>query len=74
MGAGSIRERTRIETFQRRAGLGYKQFWLIINKTLQKLKYDIHTKLPLKSYQIQSWYDSSGNLVYHTSVFTVNVI
>ena len=31
--------------------------------TLQKLKYDIHTKLPLESYQIQFWYDSSGNLV-----------
>ena len=31
--------------------------------TLQKLKYDIHTKLPLESYQIQIQYDSSGNLV-----------
>ena len=40
-----------------------KRFRLIVNKTLQKLKYDIHTKLPLESYQIQSWYDCSGNLV-----------
>ena len=32
--------------------------------TLQKLKYDIHIKLPLESYQIQFWYDSSGNLVW----------
>ena len=31
--------------------------------SLQKLKYDIHTKLPLESYQIQMKYDSSGNLV-----------
>ena len=31
--------------------------------TLQKLKYDIHTKLPLESYQNQFWHDSSGNLV-----------
>ena len=31
--------------------------------TLQKLKYGTHTKLPLESYQIQFWYDSSGNLV-----------
>ena len=30
---------------------------------LQKLKYDIHTKLPLKSYQIRFCYNSSGNLV-----------
>ena len=28
--------------------------------TLQKLKYDIHTKLPLESYQIQFWYDSGS--------------
>ena len=35
----------------------------LIKRTLQKLKYDIHTKLPLESYQIQIWYDSSGNLV-----------
>ena len=40
--------------------------------TLQKLKYDIHTKLPLESYQIQIfsmipliWHE------YHTSVFAV---
>ena len=40
--------------------------------TLQKLKYDIHTKLPLESYQIRFSYDSSGNLYeYHTSVFAV---
>ena len=32
--------------------------------TLQKLKYDIHTKLALESYRIHFWYDSSGNLVW----------
>ena len=31
---------------------------------LQKLKYDIHTKLPLEPYQNWIWYDSSGNLVW----------
>ena len=41
--------------------------------TLQKLKYDIHTKLSLESYQIQFWYDSSGNFwyKYHISVFAL---
>ena len=31
--------------------------------TLQKLKYEYHTKLPLESYQNRFWYDSSGNFV-----------
>ena len=48
--------------------------------TLQKLKYDIHTKLPLESYQIQFWYDSSFGMIpvaiwyeFHTSVFAVQL-
>ena len=36
---------------------------LIEKALLQKLKYNVHTNLPLESYQIQFWYDSSGNLV-----------
>ena len=31
--------------------------------TLQKMKYEYHTKLPLESYQNRFWYDSSGNFV-----------
>ena len=31
--------------------------------SLQKMKYEYHTKLPLESYQNRFWYDSSGNFV-----------
>ena len=31
--------------------------------TLQKMKYEYHTKLLLESYQNRFWYDSSGNFV-----------
>ena len=39
---------------------------------LEKLKYDI-PKFSLESYQIQFWYDSSGNFwyKYHISVFAL---
>ena len=31
--------------------------------TLHKMKYEVHTKLPQISYQIQIWYAICGNLV-----------
>ena len=37
--------------------------WSLQGASLQKLEYDIHTKLPLESYQNRIWYGSSGNLV-----------
>ena len=37
--------------------------YILIQGYTAKLKYDIHTKLPLELCQIQFWYDSSGNLV-----------
>ena len=30
---------------------------------LQKMKYEVHTKLPQIAYQIWIWYDICGNLV-----------
>ena len=53
--------------------LSYHVAGFCVSISLQKLKYDIHTKLLLESYQFQFWYHSMHAVAilyeYHTTVF-----